>query len=142
MGGWHASDLDDVPTLEGCHIMAYILHFLPALVGIMYSFLMNRYIVPKEGYPSLGLCLNTCIELKKREWGEPPSSAILVMGCLLCRGAPHARDALPTLSWDCLRSRSLLTSLWGCLRWRSLPTSSWDCLRSHSLLTSSWDCLH
>ena len=38
MGGWHASDLDDIPILEGYHIMAYILHFLPALVGIMYRF--------------------------------------------------------------------------------------------------------
>ena len=103
MGGWHALDLDDVPILEGSHIIAYILQFLPALVGIMYSFLTNRYIVPEEGYPSLGLCLNTCIELKKREWGEPPGSAILVMGCLLCRGAPHACVALLTSSWGCLR---------------------------------------
>ncbi len=92
MGGWHASDLDDVPILEGYHIMAYILHFLPALVGIMYSFLTNRYIVPKEGYPSLGLCLNTCIELTKN--GE-------------------SRLALPSSSWAAYTRVRLPASSWG-----------------------------
>src|SRR6266567_2252158 len=58
----------------------------------MYSFLTNRYIVPKEGYPSLGLCLNTCIELTKN--GE-------------------SRLALPSSSWAVYTCVRLPASLWG-----------------------------
>ncbi len=113
MGGWHALDLDDVPILEGAHVIASIIHFLPALVGIMYSFLINRYMVPKEGYPSLGLCLNTCIELKKEKIGR---------AAWLCH--PHPCSAA------CIM---LFRLLWGCIQSYSLPTSSWGCVGHSSL---------